>query len=212
MFTGIVVETGVVRAVQRIRGGLGLTVAAERALRGLQTGDSIAIDGVCQTVVALGDDIFSVQVLPETLGRTTLGRRRRGDRVNLELAVAPDDRFGGHLITGHVDGLGIVRARRPRTGDTILKIGAPAGIMAQLVERGSVAVDGVSLTVVSLSGSTFTVALIPHTLQNTTLAGIKVGDRVNLETDLIVKAVHRWLDRARSSGELTKDRLRQLGF
>jgi len=212
MFTGIVVETGVVRAVQRIRGGLSLTVAAERIPRGLKPGDSIAIDGVCQTVVALGDDAFSVEVLPETLGRTTLGSMRRGDRVNLELAVGPDDRFGGHLITGHVDGLGIIRARRPRTGDTILRIDAPAGILTQLVERGSVAVDGISLTVVSLSGSTFTVALIPHTLRTTTLAGRKVGDRVNLETDLIVKAVHRWLDPGRSRGELTEDRLRQLGF
>jgi riboflavin synthase len=212
MFTGIIRETGTVQSVKRIPGGLRLTITAGRILEGMRPGDSIALDGVCQTIIALSDEALSVEVLPETLGRTTLGTMRPGARVNLEPAMGPGDRFGGHLITGHVDGLGNIRARRPRAGDTILRIGAPAGIMAQLVERGSVAVDGMSLTVVSLSNDAFTVAIIPHTLRTTTLAGKRVGDAVNLETDLIVKAVQRWLDPALSRGRLTEERLRELGF
>jgi riboflavin synthase len=212
MFTGIVRELGTVRSVRRIPGGLRPRIAAETVLKGMRTGDSIALDGVCQTVVAVGEDDFQVEVLPETLKRTTLGNLRPGRRINLEPAVGPDDRFGGHLITGHVDGLGTVRDRRPRTGDTVLRIGAPAPIMAQLVERGSVAVDGISLTVVTLFDQAFTVALIPHTLQTTTLTGKRTGDRVNLETDLIVKAVQRWLDPALRKGGLTGKRLAELGF
>jgi len=212
MFTGIIQETGTVRSVRRIPGGFRLTVAAGRILEGMKTGDSIALDGVCQTVVALAGGSFQVEVLPETLQRTTLGSLRPGRRINLEPPVGLDDRFGGHLITGHVDGLGTIRARRSRTGDTILRIGAPPGILAQLVERGSVAVDGISLTVISLFQDAFAVALIPHTLQSTTLAAKRVGDRVNLETDLIVKAVQRWMDPALKRGGLTEERLKELGF
>jgi riboflavin synthase len=212
MFTGIITEMGTVRSVRRIPGGLRLTVSADRTLEGMKTGDSIALDGVCQTVVAVDRDGFTVEVLPETLKRTTLGGLRPGRRINLEPAVGLDDRFGGHLITGHVDGLGTIRARRPRTGDTLLRIAAPDGIMTRMVERGSVAVDGISLTVVSLLREAFTVALIPHTLQATTLVRKRVGQRVNLESDLIVKAVQRLLDPALGRGRLTEKRLRELGF
>ena len=212
MFTGIVREIGTVRSVRRIPGGLRPGIAAGPILKGMKTGDSIALDGVCQTVVALDRGGFEVEVLPETLKRTTLGGLQQGQRINLEPAVGLDDRFGGHLITGHVDAVGTIRARRARTGDTILKIAAPSVIMPQLVERGSVAVDGISLTVVSLLDDAFTVTLIPHTVQATTLAAKRVGDRVNLETDLIIKAVQRWLDPARGKGRLTEERLKQLGF
>ena len=139
--------------------------------------------------------VRSVLTLPRMIVSLPPGRR-----INLEPAVGLDDRFGGHLITGHVDGLGTIRARRPRTGDTLLWIAAPAGIMTRMVERGSVAVDGISLTVVSLLREAFTVALIPHTLQATALARKRIGQRVNLESDLIVKAVQRWLDPALSRG------------
>jgi riboflavin synthase len=212
MFTGIIREMGAVRSVRRIPGGLRLEIAAEEILKDLKAGDSVALDGVCQTVVALRKGAFQVEVLPETLRRTTLGALRPGRRINLEPAVGLNDRFGGHLITGHVDGLGTIRARRPRTGDITLRIEAPAGIMAQLVERGSVAVDGTSLTVVSLRDGIFTVSLIPYTLQATALAAKRIGDRVNLETDLIVKAVQRWLDPALKTTGLTEKRLMELGF
>ena len=212
MFTGIVREIGTVRSVRRIPGGLRPRISAGPILEDMKTGDSISLDGVCQTVVAVDEGGFEVEVLPETMGRTTLKSLQPGRRVNLEPAVGLDDRFGGHLITGHVDGLGTIHDRRPRTGDTILRIAAPAGIMARLVERGSVAVDGISLTVVSLLAEAFTVALIPHTLQTTTLAAKRVGERVNVETDLIIKAVQRWLDPALKKGGLTEARLRELGF
>ncbi len=212
MFTGIVREIGTVRSVRRIPGGLRPGIAAGPILKGMKTGDSIALDGVCQTVVALDRGGFEVEVLPETLKRTTLGGLQPGQRINLEQAVGLNDRFGGHLITGHVDAVGTIRACRSRTGDTIMKIVAPSVIMPQLVERGSVAVDGISLTVVSLHDDSFTVALIPHTVQATTLAAKRVGDRVNLETDLIIKAVQRWLDPALGKGRLTEERLKQLGF
>jgi riboflavin synthase len=217
MFTGIVKDIGTVRSIQHIPGGLRLTITVGRMWAGMNPGDSIALNGVCQTVVALGKGTFSVEVLPETLKRTTLGRSRPGERINLEPAVGPSDRFGGHLVSGHVDAVGTVRGRHRRTGDTVLLIGAPAVIMTQLLERGSVAVDGVSLTVVSLHEDAFTVALIPHTLRTTTLADRKVGDAINLETDLIVKAVQRLLDphffeHLSGKGKLTEERLRQLGF
>jgi riboflavin synthase len=202
MFTGIVREVGTVRSVQRIPGGLRLGIAAGQILKGMKTGDSIALEGVCQTVVARDEDGFMVEVLPETLRRTTLGDLRPGQRINLEPSVGLGDRFG----------LGTVRARRTRASDTILRIAASPGILVQLVERGSVAVDGISLTVVSLLDDAFTVALIPHTLQVTTLAEKKVGDRVNLEADLIIKAVQRWLDPALGENRLTEERLRELGF
>jgi riboflavin synthase len=212
MFTGIITEVGTVRSIRRIPGGLRPWIATGKVLEDLRTGDSIALDGVCQTVVAVEEGGFEVEVLPETLKRTTLGSLRSGRRINLETAVGLNDRFGGHLITGHVDGLGTIRARRPRTGDTVLRIAASGGIMDQVVERGSVAVDGISLTVVSLLAGAFTVALIPHTLQATTLAAKRTGDRVNLETDLIVKAVQRWLDPALGEGRMTEKRLTELGF
>ena len=212
MFTGIITEVGTVRSVRRIPGGLRPRIAAGKVLEDLRTGDSIALDGVCQTVVAVEEGGFEVEVLPETLKRTTLVGLRPGRRINLEPAVGLNDRFGGHLITGHVDGLGTIRARQSRAGDAVLRIAAPGGIMAQLVERGSVAVDGISLTVVSLLPGAFTVALIPHTLQATTLAAKRAGDRVNLETDLIVKAVHRWLGPTLGGGRMTEERLTDLGF
>jgi len=212
MFTGIVREIGTVRSVRRIPGGLRPWIAAGKVLKDIRAGDSIALDGVCQTVVAIEQDGFEVEVLPETLQRTTLGSLRPGRRVNLEPSVGLDDRFGGHLITGHVDGLGIISARRPRAGDTILRIAAPTGMMVQMVERGSVAVDGISLTVVSLFPEAFTVALIPHTLRATALADKRVGQPVNVETDLIVKAVQRWLDPTLGKGRLTEKRLTELGF
>ena len=212
MFTGIIREMGSVRSVRRIPGGLRPRISAGSILEDIKTGDSVSLDGVCQTVVAVGEDSFEVEVLPETLRRTTLGGLRPGRRINLELPVGLNDRFGGHLITGHVDGLGTIRARRAGAGDAVLEIGVPAGIMTRLVERGSVAVDGISLTVVSLFQDAFAVALIPFTLRSTTLADKGVGERVNVETDLIVKAVQRWLDPSLKESRLTEERLRQLGF
>jgi riboflavin synthase len=212
MFTGIVKDLGTIGLVERIPGGLGLRITAGKILERLHPGDSIAVNGVCQTVVDIGSGFFSVEALQETLRRTTLSRLRTGDRVNLEPSVGPEDLFGGHLVAGHVDGLGVIRARRRRAGDVLLQIGAPAGIIAQVVERGSVAVDGVSLTVTAVRGDAFTVALIPYTLRETTLGNRKANDPVNLETDVIVKVVQRLLGPILGNKDLTEERLQELGF
>jgi riboflavin synthase len=212
MFTGIARERGTVRSVETIRGGLRLTIDAQESLRGLKLGDSIAVSGVCQTVVALGRSSFSVEALEETIRRSTIGNLRSGDMVNLEPALGPEGFLGGHLVSGHVDGVGHIQSRRQRAGDTLLQIRTGPHILAQVFERGSVAVDGISLTVTAVSGDGFSVALIPHTLENTTLAMKRAQDAVNLETDMIVKAVQRLLHPYLQTRGLTEERLRELGF
>jgi riboflavin synthase len=212
MFTGIVRERGGIEKVTPIAGGIRLEISAAESLAGLRAGDSVAVNGVCQTVVALGKGSFSVEVLEETLRRTTMGDLRAGGTVNLEPSLRPEDSLGGHLVSGHVDGVGRIRSRVMRTGDILFEIGADGRILAQIVERGSVAVDGVSLTVVAVGPDGFSVTLIPHTLQKTTLDAKRAGARVNLETDMIVKAVQRLLDRSQHDGGLTQERLRELGF
>lgn len=193
MFTGIVEALGEVRAVgPRLR--IATSLAASAGL-----GDSIAVDGVCLTVATREDDVVGFDLSAETLARTGLGGLRAGDAVNLERPLAADGRFGGHIVQGHVDGVGtVVRLERTPTGAT-LTVEAPAGLARYLVEKGSVAVDGVSLTVARLDGATFDVALIPHTLEVTTLGDVASGDLVNLEVDVIAKYVESMLDR-RSHG------------
>ena len=183
MFTGLIEELGSLVG----RDGHRFTFAAELVTTDAKVGDSIAVNGCCLTVVALDPGGWSADVVDETLGRTTLGGLRPGDPVNLERPVRPSDRLGGHVVQGHVDGLGEVVSAAPdlvlRTQDT-----------RYLVEKGSVAVDGVSLTVVSVDGDGFTVAVIPHTAAVTTLGLRRPGERVNLEFDLVAKYVERLLE------------------
>ena len=182
MFTGIVEELGTVEA----RDGARLRIAARRVLEGSAVGSSIAVDGCCLTVVALGDGWWEADVSDETLSRTTLGERRPGDAVNLERPVALGERLGGHLVLGHVDGVGEVVAPAPD-----LEVRMPAGIARLVVEKGSIAVDGVSLTAFDIAGDTFRVAVIPHTAAATSLGARRAGDRVNLEADMVAKHVAR---------------------
>jgi riboflavin synthase len=171
------------------RGGARLTIETPRALPGLALGESIAVDGACLTVTARRGRRFAVDVSPETHRRTTLGTLARGVRVNLERALRLGDRFGGHVVQGHVDGVGRVEAIR-RDGDWLLyRFRAPRALAPYLVEKGSIAVDGVSLTVFGCRGAGFTVALIPHTLARTTLGERRPGDRVNLEADVLLKHI-----------------------
>lgn len=196
MFTGIVQDVGTVQEVAP--GGLGnvrLRVAAPAALRDARVGDSIAVCGVCLTVTALGPDggWFEADVVPETLSRTTLGGLRTGDAVNLEPCLRPVDRLGGHIVQGHVDAVGRVRDVA-REGDGVrMTIEAPPSVLRYVVEKGSIAVDGVSLTVAGLRPGAFEVALIPHTLRATTLGRRRPGDAVNLEADILGKYVERLL-------------------
>jgi len=193
LFTGIIQATG--RVEQRGTSGSGarLTIATPRPLPRLALGESIAVNGACLTVAARRDRRFAVDVSPETLRRTTLGRMAPGTRVNLERALRMGDRMGGHIVQGHVDGVGRLE-KVTRDGDWLLyRFRAPRTLAPYLVEKGSIAVDGVSLTVSACRGPSFTAALIPHTLEQTTLGERKPGDRVNLEADVLLKQIERML-------------------
>ncbi|HET9071910.1 riboflavin synthase [Acidimicrobiaceae bacterium USS-CC1] len=188
MFTGIVEELGEVRAVEPAAVATRLVFEAPLVASDAAVGDSIAVDGTCLTVVDTGPGWWAAQAVPETLGRTTLGRLRPGDPVNLERPVRPDSRLGGHLVQGHVDGVGEIVAPAP---DLVVRV--PAGLVRYLVPKGSVTVDGCSLTVVDVTADAFSVAVIPHTAAVTTLGRKTAGDAVNLEADVIAKYVERLL-------------------
>lgn len=182
MFTGLVEEMG---TVLRQEAGV-LTVRTGLLLR---PGESVAVDGCCLTVIDAQEGMFSASLMPETLRRTTLGDRRPGDPVNLERPVPAGGRLGGHIVQGHVDGRGRIVARETEGDSVLLTVQAPPAVLRYVVEKGSVAVDGVSLTVVDRTEEAFRVALIPHTLRVTTLGHRRVGDAVNLEADVVAKYV-----------------------
>jgi riboflavin synthase len=195
MFTGIIEATGTVAALERREGGVRLVVTSDLDVGGLPLGASLAVDGVCLTIVERTPGRpfhrFAADLGPETLARTTLGALRPGARVHLERPLRVGDALGGHLVSGHVDGVGEVVGRR-EVGDSLeLDIDAPESVTATLVPKGSITVAGVSLTINDVSGRRFGVTLIPHTLAVTTLGGLAVGASVNLEGDLIAKHVER---------------------
>jgi riboflavin synthase len=187
VFSGIIESVGEVVTVRRHRGGAVLTVRSE--LGGLALGESIAVSGACMTVTRARGRTFTVDVSAESLRRTTLGALHPGARVNLERSLRLGDRLSGHLVFGHVDGMGELRARRPEGGGALYRFALPATLGTLLVEKGSIAVDGVSLTVFACSVRAFTVAVIPHTARATTLGTLQPGDRVNLESDMLARYV-----------------------
>lgn len=189
MFTGLVEERGSVVASRDTAAGARLSLAAPAIAGELALGDSVAVNGVCLTVVEASDEGFAADCVAETLRRTTLGDLGAGDAVNLERALLAGARLGGHIVQGHVDGTGTVSAHRDEGDSTVLSISAPPQIMRYVVEKGSVAVDGVSLTVARRSEGSFDIALIPHTMAHTTLGRGLTGQRVNLEVDLVAKYV-----------------------
>jgi riboflavin synthase len=195
MFTGIVEELGQVRQIESNASGARLQISASLVLEDTRVGDSIAVDGCCLTVVDRGDDWWAADAVEETLRRTGLGSVRRGDLVNLERPMRLSDRLGGHLVQGHVDGQGQISASTSNAdGSLTMHIEAPSMLMRYIAEKGSIAVDGVSLTVVDVAPDAFSVALIPHTLRATTLGRKRVGDRVNLETDVVAKYLSRLME------------------
>jgi riboflavin synthase len=201
MFTGIVEEVGTVRAAEPLDGGRRITVGAGRVLDGLMPGDSIAVNGVCQTVVALTGEAFVVEAIGTTLSRTTLGEFETGRRVNLERPLALGDRLGGHLVQGHVDAVGFVSAIERRGEHVLLDVALPDVIADVAVLHGSIAIDGVSLTINALTADdTVQVALIPHTWNHTTLSTLETGDGVNVEGDMIGRFVTHWLKRRGGDG------------
>lgn len=189
MFTGIIEVTGRLARREPRGAGARLTIATARPLARLALGESIAVNGACLTVVARRGTRFVVDVSPETLRRTTIGALEPGARLNLERALRIGDRLGGHFVQGHVDGVGRLRTIRPDADWHLYEFEAPRSLARYLVEKGSIAVDGVSLTIFGCKAATFVVALIPHTLKQTTLGERRPGDRVNLEADVLVKHV-----------------------
>lgn len=196
MFTGIVEEVGSVEELAALGGGRRIRIRAAGVLDGLAEGDSVSVDGVCLTAAALpGDGTFVVEATATTLGRTTLGRWEQGRRVNLERAMAADGRFGGHLVQGHVDGVGTVRAIRGMSEQHLVEIELPEDVAKATIERGSIAVDGVSMTVAGMPGPAVALlAVIPYTWSHTNFARLQPGSAVNLEADLIGRYVAKHLE------------------
>jgi riboflavin synthase len=211
MFTGIIEEMGTVRRVERGR-GLVLEIGARVVLEGLRPGDSISTNGACLTVTSFDEASFRADVMPETARCSNLGAARVGDPVNLERALALGGRLGGHLVTGHLDGTGTIVARSVEENATWLTVAADEKILRHVVEKGSVAVDGVSLTVAAVNDASFKVSVIPRTRQETTLARKGAGAVVNVENDIVAKYVEKLTRPAPPRGGLTLEYLREHGF
>jgi len=211
MFTGIVEEMGSVKALRREAGAARLVIAASTVLGSTAIGDSISVNGVCLTVVEMGADAFTADVAVETLSVTNLGELKAGARVNLERALQLSARIGGHLVSGHVDAVGRIRSRREEGSGWRIFFDAPDSVLRYVIKKGSIAIDGISLTVADVDRTGFSIAMIPHTAKLTTLGFKTAGDGVNLETDIIGKYVERLLS-GRVEGGLTLEQLKSAGF
>ena len=210
LLPGLVEEMGTVRRLNQAPNRCELELTASRVLEGTAIGDSIAVNGVCLTVIRMGEDHFTADVMPETLRRSNLGLLKPGAKVNLERAMAANGRFGGHMVAGHIDGTGKIRSMQPEGNAVLVTISAAPELLRYVVEKGSVAIDGISLTVAKVSHTDFTVSLIPHTGEETTLLRHRPGEMVNLETDIIGKYVEK-LMQPKSDG-VTLELLQQNGF
>lgn len=211
MFTGIIEGLGTIRGLRPAGPGKRLTVEADFFLDQTRIGDSIAVSGACLTAVALDGKRFQADVSPETLARTTFGRARIGERVNLERALRLSDRLDGHLVSGHIDGVGTVKDKKTAGNAVVVTIGVPESLLRYMITKGSVAVDGISLTVNDCGRDSFTVSIIPHTAKVTSIGFKNIQDYVNIETDLIGKYVERFViekhyhNKAKETGETSID-------
>jgi riboflavin synthase len=221
MFTGLIEEVGSLRRTVRQGEAMVLTVAAAKVLEDVKLGDSIAVNGVCLTVISFGGDSFSVDVMPETYRHTNLSELQPGSPVNLERAMRAGDRFGGHIVQGHVDGTGVIVRRQAEANAVVFTVKPQSEELLRLaVPQGSVTLDGISLTIVSLepAAGTLTVSIIPHTLRETALQHKRPGDTLNIENDILGKYVARLLGRREGGSEparvggLTEAKLREFGF
>lgn len=216
MFTGIVEELGIIRKLHVSGHSGSIEIEAHKVLQNTNVGDSIAVNGICLTVTALGKDFFTADIMAETVRRSSLKNATSGDFVNLERAMAADGRFGGHIVSGHVDGTGTILSMKREENAVWVTISAPPSIMKFIVEKGSVCLDGISLTVAAVGESDFKVSVIPHTGEETTLLKKKAGNTINIENDIIGKYVDRLLNFKDSSpsdsGGITMDFLRKYDF
>ncbi len=216
MFTGIIQAIGRVAAVEPKGGDVRLSIETGKlSLSDVALGDSIAVNGVCLTAVELGFGCFMADLSRETLSRTTLQESRVGTPVNLELALTPTTRLGGHIVSGHVDGVGVVLVRQEDARSVRFQIRGPDALAKYIAEKGSICVDGISLTVNRVSGAAFDVNIVPHTLAETTLGTTRIGDKVNLEVDILARYLERLMQgegAAVSGSGVSEDLLRQSGF
>ncbi len=216
MFTGIIEEVGEVTGLRQSATSTVLGIRAKTVLGGTKIGDSIAVNGVCLTVVRMTDDGFDGDVMPETMRRTNLGSLKPKSRVNLERAMAADGRFGGHIVAGHVDGTGTITELKPEGNAVWVTIACDASLLRYIVEKGSITIDGISLTVAYVDDSCFKVSIIPHTGEETTLLSRTAGYVVNLETDIIGKYVEKLMkpaeDPKKPASKLSAEFLAQNGF
>jgi riboflavin synthase len=215
VFTGIIEEIGTVAGVQPEGGGIRLTIEAEHAAAELKVNDSVSVNGVCQTVIGKSGRRFTMQAVEETLGKTTMGKLAAGAAVNLELPVRLNDRLGGHLVQGHVDCVGTVTAVETLESSRVITVEYPASFSKYVIPVGSVAMDGISLTVASKDGNRLTVAIIPHTLEKTTIGRAALGMEVNLEFDVIGKYIESLLagaDGGKAPSSVTAEKLRAWGY
>lgn len=214
MFTGIIEEIGHVNNVKKGTASAILTIQAEKVLEGTHIGDSIAVNGVCLTVTGIYDNTFTADVMHETLNRSSLGKLVSGSAVNLERAMAADGRIGGHIVSGHIDGTGKVAAITKDDNAIWYQIKTDSGILKYIVEKGSVAIDGISLTVAKTDSQSFSVSIIPHTAGATTLSLRKAGDVVNLENDIVGKYIEKFItfEKEKPKSGITKEFLLKNGF
>ena len=210
MFTGIVEEVGSVRHVVSGQTSGEIEISARKVLEKTQIGDSIAVNGVCLTVTRLGENSFCADVMPETLRRSNLGKLKSGDLVDLERAMAADGRFGGHIVSGHIDGTGTILENRKEGNAVWVRIGAANEILRLIVEKGSIAIDGISLTVAAVDEYSFAVSIIPHTGSETILLKKKPGEVVNLENDIVGKYIEKLMSKPKSG--ITMEFLAEHGF
>lgn len=217
IFTGIIEELGVVKSIA-INGASGcITIKAKKVLEGTQLGDSIAVNGTCLTVTSINSDGFSADVMAETVKRTSLSQVGKGDLVNLERAMILNGRFGGHIVSGHIDGTGAITKYTKEENAIWVTIKAPDEILDLIVEKGSICIDGISLTVATVSDQDFQVSIIPHTAKETTLIHKKVGSLVNLENDIVGKYIKKLMEnnqeeQAKKASGLTMEMLEEYGL
>lgn len=216
MFTGLIESVGTIRSIQHRGASARLAVELGSLTENMTLGDSVAINGVCLTVIQLNNTVGQFDVSQETLDKTTTGTLRTGSKVNLERALQLGARLGGHMVQGHVDGLGHIASLKQDQAFMRVSFTVPDDLAVQVVRKGSIAVNGISLTVADRDDNSFSIAVIPETANQTTLGAAKIGDAVNLETDIVVKSVQQYLAKIVSGGQtqggLTLDKLRQLGF
>jgi riboflavin synthase len=212
MFTGIIEEIGTIKAILQGTRSVCLTVGADKVIEDMKIGDSINTDGVCLTVVSFNKGAFSADAMPETIRRTNLGKLKVGSRVNLERAMKLNDRIGGHIVSGHIDGIGIIRRTWDEDNAVWFTITTDKSMLKYIAEKGSVALDGISLTIAKVDDSSFDVSVIPHTLNVTTLANKKTGDSVNVECDLIARYLEKIAGFEKEKGNITLEYLAEHGF